>query len=280
MMQIRLASEPAPGRSVNEDRGFSRTGLVGVLDGVTVPAGVDTGCRHGPAWYVERLSHHLMVGYDRDPGTPLDRLLADAITAVRGAHGGRCDLGHPGTVASTACLLKHAGSRAEYLVLADSPLVLDRGDAIQVVTDDRCAKALAQHGHAMLPTDDTMDSPEHLTRVRRAMAQRHKLINTPGGYWIAAASPAAAYHAVTGTAPLHGPDRVRRAALLTDGASAAVDLFTLFGWRDLLDLLAGDGPHELIRQVRAAEYAGAGRPRYKRHDDATAALCLFDDDEP
>ncbi|MFC7760094.1 hypothetical protein ACFQY4_20295 [Catellatospora bangladeshensis] len=36
---------------------------------------------------------------------------------------------------------------------------------------------------------------------------------------------------------------------------------------------------ELIRQVRQAETAdadGYSRPRHKRHDDATVALCLFD----
>ncbi|GAA1797192.1 hypothetical protein HC028_19855 [Planosporangium flavigriseum] len=282
-MRVRLASEPAPGRAVNEDQGFAVGGLVGVLDGVSVPDGVDTGCHHGAAWYVQRLSHHLVTGYRCEPDAPLGHLLAKAISAVREDHGGRCDLDNPGTVASTVCLLKNAGSYVDYLVLADSSLVLDRGDEIQVVTDDRFQNAVAQLDRLPLINQTTSGSVEEVARVRARMAEKHKLTNQPDGYWIAAANPAAAYEAVTGAAPLHGPDRVWRAALLTDGASAAVEQFKLFDWRGLLDLLTDHGPHELIRQVRVAEnadYDGHARPRYKRHDDATAALCLFEEDQP
>ncbi|GAA1806552.1 protein phosphatase 2C domain-containing protein [Planosporangium flavigriseum] len=281
-MQVRLASEPAPDRAVNEDQGFAVGGLVGVLDGVSVPDGVDTGCHHGAAWYVQRLADHLVTGYRRDPDTPLDQLLAEAISAVRGDHGNQCDLGNPGTVASTVCLLKNADSHVDYFVLADSPLVLDRGDEIQVVADDRFEKAVAQLRRTVLTGDAALDSTERIARMRTATIEKHKLTNQPHGYWIAAANPSAAYEAVTGTAPLHGPDRVRRAALLTDGASAAVEQFGLFDWAGLLDVLTDQGPYELIRQVRAAENAdhdGHARPRYKRHDDATAALCLFEEDQ-
>ena len=66
---------------------------------------------------------------------------------------------------------------------------------------------------------------------------------------------------------------------MTDGASAAVEQFGLFDWDGLWDILTVDGPAELIRRVRVAEDAdhdGSRRPRYKRHDDATAAICLFE----
>jgi hypothetical protein len=92
----------------------------------------------------------------------------------------------------------------------------------------------------------------------------------------------AAHEAVTGAMTLRGPDRVRRAALLTDGASCVVEEFELFGWRELLAVLTADGPLALIERVRAAElddYDGHTRPRYKRHDDANAALCLFDGED-
>ena len=45
-------------------------------------------------------------------------------------------------------------------------------------------------------------------------------MNRTHGYWVAAADPDAAFHAVTGTAAAAGPGAVRRAALLSDGASA------------------------------------------------------------
>lgn len=56
MMRVCSASEPAPGRPDNEDQVFRYGELVGVLDGATVPDGFDTGCVHGPVWYVRQLA--------------------------------------------------------------------------------------------------------------------------------------------------------------------------------------------------------------------------------
>jgi hypothetical protein len=154
-------------------------------------------------------------------------------------------------------------------------------DEVQVVTDCRFETAVAKLREIALTGGDVLSSAEHAARVRYTITRRQQLTNTAEGYWIAATNPAAAYEAVSGTAPLRGPGRVRRAALLTDGASAAVEQFALVDWRGLLDILTKDGPHELIRQVRAAENAdhdGRERPRYKRHDDATAAICTFEEE--
>ncbi|MFE9695167.1 hypothetical protein [Micromonospora sp. NPDC005806] len=67
-----------------------------------------------------------------------------------------------------------------------------------------------------------------LLRMRHAeLAARHQ----PGGYWVAAADPFAAQHAITGEVPLVS---VRRVAVLTDGAARLV---ALFDWPDVLDVL-------------------------------------------
>jgi hypothetical protein len=58
--------------------------------------------------------------------------------------------------------------------------------------------------------------------------------NRLGGYWLAAATRGAGQHALVGTEPLTGPKRLTRAALLTDGASRAVDTFALYDWAGLL----------------------------------------------
>ena len=95
--------------------------------------------------------------------------------------------------------------------------------------------------------------------------------NRPGGYWVAAADPQAASQAVTGTLPAKS---LRRAVLLSDGASRLVDLFDLATW-ELLALLDENGPEELLRQVRDAEAVDPEArqwPRTKRSDDATARL--------
>jgi len=89
----------------------------------------------------------------------------------------------------------------------------------------------------------------------------------------AAADPQAARRALTGT---WINNTIRRAAILTDGASRLVDQFALADWPELLRQLQASGPGSIIGQVREAENSDPGGsrwPRYKRSDDATAVFC-------
>ncbi|MEV6366580.1 hypothetical protein AB0L86_06765 [Micromonospora musae] len=275
LMRVRSASAPAPGREVNEDVVFRFGSLVGVLDGATVPEGFDTGCVHGPEWYVRHLAARIGLAEAARPTASLMSNLAAAILAVRADHGGDCDLDHPGTPSSTVCLLREGGDQADYLVLCDSPLVLDAGGRISVVSDDRLDRAMAdlRETVAAVPAGAMAD---RMTRFRRAVGLQRERMNKTHGYWVAAADPDAAYHAVTGTVPLHGPGALRRAALLSDGASSAVEQFGLVDWPGLLDLLTTEGPGALIDQVRTAERDLADRlRRHKGVDDASVVLCEF-----
>ncbi|MBF5032112.1 MULTISPECIES: hypothetical protein [unclassified Micromonospora] len=275
VMRVRSASDPALGRPENEDVVFRFGPLVGVLDGATVPEGFDTGCAHGPAWYVRHLAARIGLAVAARPAATLMSSLAAAILAVRADHGGMCDLDHPGTPSSTVCLLRHSGDRVDHLVLCDSPLVLDTDRGIEVVTDDRLADAVAdlRRSAAELPDGDT----DPATRFRRATTVQRARMNRTHGYWAAASDPDAAYHALTGTLPLRGPGALRRAALLSDGASCAVDQFGLFDWAGLLEVLTVEGPDGLIDRVRVAERDHPDRlRRRKRTDDASAVLCEFD----
>ncbi|MFI7072318.1 hypothetical protein [Micromonospora sediminicola] len=274
LMRVRSASDPAPGRPENEDVVFRFGPLVGVLDGATVPEGFDTGCVHGPAWYVRHLAARIGLAVAARPGATLMSSLAAAILAVRADHGGVCDLDHPGTPSSTVCLLREGGDRADYLVLCDSPLVLQTDREVEVVTDDRLETALAdlRRAAAALPGDEV----DPTVRFRRAVSVQRTRMNRTHGYWAAAADPDAAYHAVTGAVPLRGPGALRRAALLSDGASCAVEQFGLFDWAGLLEVAAVEGPEGLIDRVRVAERDHPDRlRRRKRTDDASVALCEF-----
>jgi hypothetical protein len=107
---------------------------------------------------------------------------------------------------------------------------------------------------------------EHMARVRA-------LRNAPGGFWVAAADPAVAEHALTGSCPLSS---VESALLLSDGASRLADLFGLASWGDLAGIVRWEGPAELIRQVRVAEAADPDGVRWRRSkafDDATVVYC-------
>ncbi len=276
-MQVSLACVPAPG-VVNEDHVVAAPDFVCVLDGVTTPEGLDHGCVHGTPWLVQRLAAQLVDAHTRRGGTALPELLAEAIEAVRGEHGGSCDLEHPGSPATTVCILRAAEDRADYLVLGDSPLVLERDGQVEVITDLRIQRSNADRRAEVLSGAAAVGTPTHAAAVRRLSESQRSYRNRTGGYWVAAGDPAAAHQALTGAVPLSGPGRLQRAALLTDGASRAVDTFSLMDWPGLLDVLTDRGPGELIRLVRAAELAdegGAVRPRYKKHDDATAVLCTF-----
>jgi hypothetical protein len=275
MMRVRSASAPAPGRPENEDVVFRFGSLVGVLDGATVPEDFDTGCVHGPAWYARHLAARIGLAAAARPAATLVSSLAAAILAVRADHGGDCDLDHPGTPSSTVCLLRAGGDQLDYLVLCDSPLVLDAGGRVSVISDDRLDTAMAElrRTAATVPAGEA----DRATRFRHAVAVQRERMNRTHGYWVAAADPDAAYHGLTGTLPLRGPEAVRRAALLSDGASCAVEQFGLFDWAGLLDLVSTEGPDALIGRVRDAERDHADRlRRYKRSDDASVVLCEFD----
>ncbi|WP_416902171.1 hypothetical protein [Micromonospora echinospora] len=275
MMQVSSASTAAPGRLENEDSVFRLGPLVGVLDGATVPDGFDTGCVHGPAWYVRHLAARIGLAEATRPAATLMSNLAAAILAVRADHGGTCDLDHPGTPSATVCLLRDGGDRADYLVLCDSPLVLDTGGRVAVVSDDRLDAALADL-RAVAHTVPARAADDPATRFRRAVAVQRERMNRTHGYWVAASDPDAAYHAVTGSVPLRGPNALRRAVLLSDGASCAVEQFGLFGWDGLLDLVTTEGPGALLERVRAAEREHPDRlRRTKRSDDASVVLCEF-----
>ncbi|MFF0720252.1 hypothetical protein [Micromonospora sp. NPDC003816] len=272
-MRVRSASAPPPGRAVNEDLVFRFGPLVGVLDGATVPEGFDTGCVHGPQWYVRHLAARLGLAEAARPAATLVSNLAAAILAVRSDHGGQCDLDHPGTPSSTVCLLRDGGDQVDYLVLCDSPLVLDIGGRVGVVTDDRLAASVARLRAVATALPDSTD---RATRFRHAVTAQRERMNRTHGYWAAAADPDAAYQAVVGTLPLRGPEALRRAVLLTDGASAAVEEFGLFDWAGLLDVVSTGGPGALVDLVRSAEREHPDRlRRHKPADDASAVYCEF-----
>jgi hypothetical protein len=248
-MDVRFATSAAPGRP-NEDLVLAGNDFLIVLDGVTSPPQVPTGCVHDPVWLVRTLGAALTQRLTV-PGTPqLTNVLADAISAVRAAHDGTCDLSHPESPSSTVVLVRERPDVVDYLVLCDSTLVLSGGDSkiSRVVTDDRTT---AMHG---------------LTRAE--VAERR---NRPGGFWVASTDPDAAGQALTGTL---SRARTTSAFACTDGVSRLVDHFG-YTWQQVLGLAAAGPMRDVVRAVRAAESSGPPPGSRKQHDDATAAFCTF-----
>lgn len=250
-MHISYACVAAPGLP-GEDCVVTGDGWAAVLDGATAHPDVDSGCVHGPRWLAGRLAGALARRLAGRTRAALAEVLAESIAETCDAHRG-CDLTNPDSPSATAAIVRALDDRLEWLVLADSPVLVELDDRLEVICDDRTAR---------LPCY----TPEAVRALR----------NSPGGFWVASTRPEAAYEALTGSAAV---ENVRRAALFSDGATRLVERFGLLDWSALLDLLDREGPLELFRRTREAEHAESEAERAVRrgkpHDDATAVLVRF-----
>ncbi|WP_427888506.1 hypothetical protein ACQHIV_34835 [Kribbella sp. GL6] len=272
MTHIRAASWSGSAAKPNEDAYITLPGLVAVADGATAPPTLGTGCIHDPRWYSRQLVGNLACAYLAGPADDLVGLLADAIKSTALSHAGSCDPAHPGTPSATVAILRYDDASLDWLVLSDATIVLQSGAALRVECDDRLFNSSVEARNAVLATDLRDDG--RAAKVALLVDQQRGYRNTAGGFWVAASDPTAASHA------LRGSERVIagspwRAALLTDGASAAVDTYNLSDWQGLLDDLESSGPSDLLRVIRRVEADDPGAvtyPRIKRSDDATAVF--------
>ncbi|MFM9555483.1 MULTISPECIES: protein phosphatase 2C domain-containing protein [Streptomyces] len=258
-MRTELVSEPGDPLRPNEDFASvalpagGQGGALVVLDGVTPPP-EGYGCRHSVAWFTSRLGGTLTELSVSERDSPLPDVLSQAISRTARAHAQTCDLSHPRTPQATVVLARWSTEAVEYLVLSDSALLFERPDgAVWAVLDDR----LALLPRASLATAAIVDST-----VR----------NKEGGFWTAAADPAVAARAVTGTVPR---EEVRALVALTDGAGRWVETFHEGDWTDCLTLVRKTGARGLVQRVRELETTDVERRflgRAKTHDDASVVL--------
>ncbi len=273
-MRVLLATDPSTPGWPNEDFAAVLPDVAVLLDGAGSPGGRETGCVHGVAWYTRMLGG-LVAAHARDQGLPLTHALANGIGQVSELHAGTCDLEHPGTPSATVLIARRRDDLLEYLVLADSLLLLQPRDGeLCVITDTRLERAGAglRPDYRGLP----VGSPERDSTRQDYLIKLDARRNQPGGYWAAAADPAAAHQSITGARPA---GELTSVALLSDGAGRLVDRYRLTTWPEVGVMLAGSGPAELIRQVRAAEATdpeGQRWPRSKIRDDATAVYWPLD----
>jgi hypothetical protein len=263
-MRFRSATEPGtPGRP-NEDfvatasqAGGGVGGALVLLDGVTAGA-TDGGCWHGVAWFAARLGGALIELAATRPEATLGDCLSRAIARTAEAHRATCELSHPRTPQATVVCARWDAAAVEYLVLSDSVLLIeDQDGAVRAVLDTRL--------------DELRPAARRLPAAARP-AFIEGLRNAEGGFFTAAADPAVAARAVTGSV---ARERVRSLAAVSDGVGRWVETFGLGGWPELFAALVKKGPWAVIGEVREAEAAdpeGSAFPRGKIHDDATAIV--------
>jgi hypothetical protein len=263
-MRFAVASEPGSTTAPNEDLAAVSGSTVVVLDGLT--SRIESGCRHGTAWFVRQLMAGILGNLP--VGAP-DALRA-ALLRTADLHRVECDLTNPATPASAVAIVEFGPDAISYLLLSDVSVVLDGPRGPEVVVDQRIERsAVEERRRADSFRAGTPEKAAALIAMKKAeVAER----NSAGGHWVASVDPAAVDHALTGTRPARAVDR---AAVLTDGAARLVNPFAARDWRSALDLLESDGPGRLVQEVRSLERAdpdGARWPRNKISDDATAVL--------
>jgi hypothetical protein len=92
---------------------------------------------HGVAWFVRQLGTALLSSIATDVTADLAACLAQSIEHNRSLHASTCDLDHPGSPSATVVALRARDTTVDYLVLADSVLVLDCFGDLRVLTDQR-----------------------------------------------------------------------------------------------------------------------------------------------
>ncbi|WP_398862875.1 protein phosphatase 2C domain-containing protein [Streptomyces pakalii] len=267
-MQIHSASEARP-HGINEDFVLSGPGVAVVLDGAGMAPGMESGCCHGVPWFVGQLGTRLYAEVSRKR-SPLSECLAEAIEETADLHRGQCALDDPHSPSATVAVARTGDDLFEWLVLGDCTAVVEAGQVVRAVTDDRLAKVAPRARKALAAAEP---GSEHRKEAHRALVEEERgYLNTPGGYWVAATDPAAAGQALNG---VEDARIVKRAALLTDGAARLVTTIGAIDWPGYLELLTYEGPEQAIRRVREAERSDPDLtrwPRSKQHDDATVAL--------
>ncbi|WP_108999716.1 protein phosphatase 2C domain-containing protein [Streptomyces rishiriensis] len=268
-MRVAIDTQPG-GTGPNEDWVAGTPTLAVVLDGLST-AGLETGCQHGVPWYVAHLGSQIVSAL-AESNTPLTVGLASALERVAALHP-QCDLSNPGTPSATVAILRERQGFLDHLVLADSPVVLDGHQGISVITDLRVDQILPEL-KAEVARHET-HTAGHKQALRDLVTAQRETRNTTTGYWVAAADPEAANHALTGTVPVGD---VRAAALLSDGAACLVTDYAMSTWPEVFTTLRTVGPRGLIdtvRKVEATDPRGQRWPRYKSGDDAAVAFCQW-----
>jgi hypothetical protein len=261
MLAAMATSAGHPGRA-NEDFVGAVPGAVVLLDGAGIP-GAELLCRHGVGWYTHRLGGALLGRLSGGGGPSLVGVLAEAIDQLAGEHRSICDLADPSSPQATVAVLRVASEHADYLLLADSHLLLGRttGEGPEVITDEREVTVRRECTARLVGLEP--GSPDHEVALDACTEEFRSRRNQAGGYWIAKDDPQAAEEAVTGTFPLADLTDV---ALLSNGVTRLVDPYGLATWTTLLERCRTEGPGAILEELRGHEADVS-----ETHDDATVA---------
>jgi hypothetical protein len=263
MMHVRTAQIPRP--PAGADRVVVTSSAVIVLDGASAfgPAAVS------PAAYADQLGVELAEAITASPGRPLPQILATAVSATASA----LDLHDDDGPSSTVAIARVNGGGADLLLLGDSYIAYSSADTTAVLTDNRLDHLELPQAHRYrdrLTAGSGFDAA-HAATLRELQAGQRARRNTSGGYWIAAAEPKAATHAITLTFPAASIEWI---VLATDGAIETARHLGIDDWEGIARSDQA-GLSTLLQRCHEweekADPDGRQLPRAKRHDDKAIA---------
>lgn len=277
---MRLAGAVTQGSGVYNEDGLGFLGTETDITAAWVFDGV-TGINHknlaapgtDAQWIVGRAHHHLteLAASSQPLQSILDQLVDRLIidwSKIISNHAPPEDFDPP-----AACLIlaKRYGNGWQALRLGDSVLLTQTaGQGITVFAPDTEYDHWLSNAASQRRAAGFADHKALHDEFRTELFRRRQTRNTPGGYSILEAVPAATQFAEL--IDLGQPEKI---LLCTDGFYRAVDHYAIFTPKTLLDA-ASTGIPAVLTQIRATEFADPGcnkYPRLKPADDATA-LCL------
>lgn len=258
---MRVATAQLPDLDNSDDRIFTTANAVIVLDGASafVPVPIPA------AAYADTLGREVQQRLTDEPAAELANTLADAIAATATA----LDLTPGESPSATVAIARVRAGHVDVLVLGDTQVVLPD----QIIRDDRLGAlgfAASRKYRDRLASGTGYDD-EHRDLLRELQTEQAKHRNRDGGYWIAEATPDAAYHAITTRRPT---DEVPWLVLATDGAYTPMQHLGLDDWPHVAAATSRDLGAVLARchQWEADDDPnGRALPRAKRHDDKSLA---------
>lgn len=265
-----------PGHRVNEDAVAVTGHALIVVDGATGLDGARvTGWPSDAQWFSHRLTA-LLTQRIEELSTSIPDILRSCLHAL---HREFTDMaGSPVTAAeaqpsASVIIARTDGADLEVFSLGDCQAVVGHRDGSVSVCHDRTVETL---DGAVI---DTMSSRarDHRSTNRAARAQvtehlirNRRLMNVPGGYWIADLGATGVAH---GRLDIFDATQVRDLALMTDGFAATHALVHLFDSpAHLLRALRTTSPEPVIEALFAlldADPDYASYPRLKHLDDST-----------
>jgi len=258
---MRVATALLPDANSSQDRIFTTPSAVIVLDGASafVPVAVS------PSTYVDTLGRFLVDGLTTDHQIALTDLVKRAIEKTASV----LDLRPDTSPSSTVAIARQDDDALDLLVLGDSQIATPHGEYVDTRIDsfaqaERAAyRARLAQGHGY---DET-----HGQLLRALQAEQARYRNGDDGYWIAAATPAAASHAISVRMDLASTPWL---VLATDGAYRPMQHHRIDDW----EAIAGKDSPELARLLeyldrweKDGDPNGAALPRAKCHDDKAIA---------